>query len=361
MPKLAAIGTGAMGWAVRALMMGWDVVAYAVDPAARGFETARAQLPALYDVALPPEGQLSHAADLAEAVRDVALVIHSVDDVRFLYQIQKKTAQGTPVLSVMGELCLMEARKNSPAPEALLGFHHFGWLMPVAGLDASDEMFDRVRPMLSSMGVDLLRGVPCPLPHWAGAEDGPAVISVLRALKARKTGIGAFLAEHERQLAPPAPAELDPPPVTLARQVPPDWVDYNGHMNEARYLTAFSDATDRLLLWAGMDADCIASGHSVFTVETHICHLSEVDIGDFIEVRTRVVAGGGKRLHLWHELSRGDALAATAEQLLLHIDLTTRRVGPPRADIGAWLEAAQAAQADRPLPGGFGRFVGAPR
>ena len=32
---------------------------------------------------------------------------------------------------------------------------------------------------------------------------------------------------------------------TLRRAVPLDWTDYNGHMNEARYLQAFGDATDR--------------------------------------------------------------------------------------------------------------------
>ena len=96
----------------------------------------------------------------------------------------------------------------------------------------------------------------------------------MRALKARGIGPGAALAAHEAAIAPRAPVDLSQPPVTVARQVPPDWVDYNGHMNEARYLTAFSDGTDRLLLWAGMDAACIAAGHSVFTVETHIRHLS---------------------------------------------------------------------------------------
>ncbi|MBF9032592.1 carnitine 3-dehydrogenase, partial [Rhodobacterales bacterium HKCCE3408] len=195
----------------------------------------------------------------------------------------------------------------------------------------------------------------------ASGGDVAACVAAMRALKARRAGLGAAIAAHEATIAPSAPEDLSQPPVTLDRQVPPDWVDYNGHMNEARYLTAFSDATDRLLLWAGMDAACIAEGHSVFTVETHIRHLAEVDIGDRITVRTRVLDGAGKRLHVWHELFRGETLAATGEQLLLHVDLASRRVALPRADVGAWLGGAAEAQADLPVPEGLGRFVGEKR
>ena len=157
---------------------------------------------------------------------------------------------------------------------------------------------------------------------------------------------------------PNTPAPNTPePPVTLERLVPPEWVDYNGHMNEAHYLAVFSDATDQMLDWAGMDTDCVAQGFSVFTVETHIRHLGEVNIGGRVCVRTRVIDGGGKKLHLWHELRVGGQLCATGEQLLLHMDLTTRKSAPPRADVAAWLAAAKAAHAPLPLPEGLGRYV----
>ncbi len=158
-------------------------------------------------------------------------------------------------------------------------------------------------------------------------------------------------------LSAPDPS-LPDPPITLRREVPSNWVDYNGHMNEAHYLTVFSDATDQMLNWAGMDADCVAEGHSVFTVETHIRHLGEVDIGDRIEVRTRVLEGGEKKLHVWHELFAGDVLCATGEQLLLHMDMGSRRSARPRADVGAWLGAACSAHAGLARPEGLGRFVG---
>ena len=55
------------------------------------------------------------------------------------------------------------------------------------------------------------------------------------------------------------------PLCTVDRAVPLDWTDYNGHMNEARYLQAFSDASDRLMEIAGCDAAYVAAGGSFFT------------------------------------------------------------------------------------------------
>ena len=155
-----------------------------------------------------------------------------------------------------------------------------------------------------------------------------------------------------------APDPVEPePPVTLSRSVPQEWADYNNHMNEAFYLTAFSDAADQMLVWAGMFTDQKRHGGSVFTVETHIRHLAEVNIGDTIRVTTRVVQGGGMKLHLWHEMWVGDALCATAEQLLLHMDLRTRATAVPPAAVADWLDRAQTAHAPLPLPDGFGRHV----
>lgn len=177
-------------------------------------------------------------------------------------------------------------------------------------------------------------------------------------------GVVAALLPVARAFAKPAGALPAPdpsapkPPVTLDRVVPEAWSDYNGHMNEAFYLTAFSEATDQLLDWAGMDADCIAQGYSIFTVETHIRNLAEVNIGDRIVVTTRVIAGGDKKFHVWQELRVDGQLCATSEQLLLHMDLNTRRSAPPRADVAAWLGAAAAAHGGLPMPEGLGRSVG---
>ena len=68
-----------------------------------------------------------------------------------------------------------------------------------------------------------------------------------RACAASSTGAGETLLAWERGLlGGRADAEL-------RARVPADWVDYNGHVHESRYLQAFGDATDALLGTLGLD------------------------------------------------------------------------------------------------------------
>ena len=143
--------------------------------------------------------------------------------------------------------------------------------------------------------------------------------------------------------------------------VKPEWIDYNGHMTEAKYLQAFADATDRFMELIGCDAAYIASGGSFFTAETHIRHVDEVHAGAVIDIRTRVLLGAGKKMHLWHEMYEGDRLLATGEHFLLHVSLETRKPSDPSPKIAAALTRFAQAHAALPMPEGVGRFVGAPR
>jgi len=195
------------------------------------------------------------------------------------------------------------------------------------------------------------------------------LVAMMRALKAQDWGAGALMNTHERQLrhgtvlAARADEVADPrlPVLTVHRAVPLDWTDYNGHMNEARYLQAFGDATDRFMEMIGCDAAYIATGGSYFTAETHIRHLDEALAGDTIEITTRVLSGAGKKMHLWHEMRSGERLLATGEHFLLHVSLESRKPSPPSAEIEAALSRFATAQANLPRPHGAGRGVGAPR
>ncbi|MEL6296328.1 MAG: thioesterase family protein, partial [Pseudomonadota bacterium] len=192
------------------------------------------------------------------------------------------------------------------------------------------------------------------------------LVAMMRALKMENWGAGRVLNEQERKLRQGTilgarAAEISEPgqPIlTLRRAVPLDWTDYNGHMNEAKYLQAFGDATDRMMELIGCDAEYIATGGSYFTAETHIRHIDEVLAGALIEVRTQVLLGQGKKMHLWHEMREGDRLIATGEHFLLHVSLETRRPSEPSAEIMAALEGIAVAQSDLPMPDGAGRFVG---
>lgn len=195
------------------------------------------------------------------------------------------------------------------------------------------------------------------------------LVAMMRALKAQDWGAGALLNAHETTLRAGTDLALCADDIadagllvkTLHRAVPLDWTDYNGHMTESRYLDAFAQSTDRFMELIGCDAAYIASGGSYFTAETHIRHLGEVHAGDVIEVHTRVLAGGGKKMHLWHEMSLNGALVATGEHFLLHVSLETRKPSDAAPHIDAALQRFAQAQSATPMPEGAGRAIGAPR
>ena len=176
------------------------------------------------------------------------------------------------------------------------------------------------------------------------------LVAMMRALKRTGSGAGGVIAAHEKTLSVPD-AGPDGLPVTLEMQVPTSFVDYNGHMNEAPYLEVGARASDRLMEMIGADADYIAGGLSYFTAENHIRYLAEIDIGDSITVTTQALGGDGRKLHLLHRFwTGGETPAATMETLLLHVDLSSRRVVAPEgvvADRASALVAAHQAH-ERP-------------
>ncbi|MGJ8616048.1 MAG: carnitine 3-dehydrogenase [Sulfitobacter sp.] len=183
------------------------------------------------------------------------------------------------------------------------------------------------------------------------------LVGMMRALKKSKTGAGGVLVAHEALLADPKPGIL---PITVYRRVPQSWTDYNGHMNEAHYIEASAQATDRFMELIGCDADYIAGGNSYFTVENHVQFLDELNEGDLLTITTQLIEGQGKKLHLFHTLSNEAGTdCATVETMLLHVDLTTRRTSIPEADVLAKISSWQDRQEDLPLPQSLGRAIAA--
>jgi acyl-CoA thioesterase FadM len=119
-------------------------------------------------------------------------------------------------------------------------------------------------------------------------------------------------------------------PLDLYRtSVKPEWIDYNGHMNEAYYVLVFGFATDAFLDRIGMDNAYRDRTHtSLYTTEGHIAYLEEVPFGTNLAVATTLVAADAKRVHLFHDMRReGDgARLATYELVTLHVDQTGPRV-----------------------------------
>lgn len=182
------------------------------------------------------------------------------------------------------------------------------------------------------------------------------LVAILQGLRAQGAGAGETLATWERALmgrGAPGHAEADGEPLRLlAREVPPEWIDYNGHMHESRYLQLFGDATDALLSRLGIGSDQLESGSSFYTVETHLSHLGQLIAADRVAVLTQVLGSDDKRLHLFHALVRdGDeSPAATAEQMLVHVDTDAGRAAPMNGELRTRIETLAEAHAQLPRP-----------
>ena len=138
----------------------------------------------------------------------------------------------------------------------------------------------------------------------------------------------------------------------------PAWVDYNHHMTEAAYLTAFGWASDALFSYIGDDDAYRAAGHSFYTVETHIAYLREVAERAPLRITTRVLGLDRKRLHIYSEMFHftDDKLLATTEQMLVHVDMNAARSVAILPEVRAALEAILAAHSTLPPAERAGHF-----
>ena len=186
------------------------------------------------------------------------------------------------------------------------------------------------------------------------------LVAVLSGLRGQDYAAGAVVAAHERALKGRVAASGAAPLDTWAGAVLPDWIDYNGHMTEHRYLQCFGEATDALLARIGVDAAYLATKRSFYTVETHLMHRREAHAGDALRVATQVLSADDKRLHVFHRLLRpadGTELAS-AEQMLLHVDTAAERSVAIEGVVRDAMQALLRQHAGLGRPEAAGRSVG---
>ena len=191
------------------------------------------------------------------------------------------------------------------------------------------------------------------------------LVDFLKVLKDNQWGAGNSLKEFDASLSgsinklESSELNLSNPILTYITKVPKEWADYNGHMTEARYLECFSEATTEMMSIIGADEEYILNIGSYFTVETHIRHLDEVQIGESIKAKTQVIFGENKKLHLFHWLNHEDGkLLATAEHMLIHVDLKTRGASMPNDLVLKRMGLVYEAHKKLPKPEGINRAVG---
>ncbi len=141
-----------------------------------------------------------------------------------------------------------------------------------------------------------------------------------------------------------------------------EWTDYNDHMSESSYLLVFGDSSDAFFRYVGIDESYRAKGFSIYTVETHIRNLLEASSGDRLRCTLQVLGVDQKRIHVAHEMyrTRDDELVATAEQMLLHVDIESGRTATFPTEIQQRLDAIAEAHSGLRRPEWVGRTITMP-
>ena len=338
-------GSRAAEWATRFLASGLDVV---VDDSTLR-DAVAALWPSAQRLGLFPgadPGRLRVAQNADELAGAALIQVVEGDSPTAELVATEATARGCSPIHL---LPLVEI--DGPQAAELAAFYRSLGMEPVG-----PEVSAHERRQLGEGLVELTNG------------DPDALLAVMRALRATNTGAGRALAHHETmRFAARAqvwePGDVVAAPLALySTPVEPDWVDYNGHMTEAAYLTAAGWASDALFRYIGDDEAYRAAGHSFYTVETHIHYLLEVDVHEPIVFTTQLLGVDAKRVHLIHTMLHGDtgATLCTAEQMLVHVDMAAGRSVAILPGIAAALAAIAGAHAALPIPSQVGSVMRLP-
>ena len=174
----------------------------------------------------------------------------------------------------------------------------------------------------------------------------------------------ARLISGARQPAPlaPIPDFAESPLRTAPLTVPSGWIDYNGHMNVSYYTMAFDKAADQIydeVLLIGAD---YARNQRMgpYVIQQQIHYLGELLRGDEFCCAFRILDWDAKRLHTWSDLIRvsDGRVAASAEALVMNVDLELRRSAPYPDWAMARIDALGKAQRNLPRPALTGSRIG---
>ena len=218
----------------------------------------------------------------------------------------------------------------------------------------SDAQVDQQTPGLSIRELEALR------------DD--CLVEVMHGLRNRRFAAGKTLADFEQTLfdrgnRTSPDIDLSQPIKIHERVVPSEWVDYNGHTNDSRYMQITSEAGDRFMRLIGVDEPYLKSGRSYYTVESHLNFIAQSHAGDHLYVTVQLLSHDAKRLHIFTVVHRGDdeSIVAVAEHMMLHVDATAGKSSPASTEIQAKLADIAALHDGLPRPVQAGRSVGQPK
>lgn len=158
-------------------------------------------------------------------------------------------------------------------------------------------------------------------------------------------------------MSEPATALFEAP----LRKVESQWIDLNGHMNMAYYNLLFDEALDQLFNDIGLGWQYTQQGiGSCFTAEIHVTYLDELKEGDPVRIDYQILDWDSKRLHIFGRMYHGTEgyLAATSEQMCIHVDMKTRRASPMPASAQEKANLFASAHKNLPRPDQAGSVIG---
>lgn len=149
-------------------------------------------------------------------------------------------------------------------------------------------------------------------------------------------------------------------PVVYEGAVLDEWIDYNGHMNDACYVRVFSDSIDGLMDCLGIDAAFRSRERvSIYTLQTVVHYLNELKAGEAIVVTAGVLEYDSKKMRVF--LTMWDPARthrfATMEALLLHVNMVARRSCAFRAATLGAIDALHSARNEEPWPASAGQGI----
>ncbi len=145
--------------------------------------------------------------------------------------------------------------------------------------------------------------------------------------------------------------------------VRPEWIDFNGHLNMAYYNVLFDEGIDEVYRLIGFGADYARTrGMTTYVADFRVRYLRELHEGDRVRCSVQLLDHDAKRFHSFQQLWHEDGwVAATAEALVLHVDMSGPRVAPMPADIAARVAALQKVHDTLPIPEAVGLPMGIQR
>lgn len=111
--------------------------------------------------------------------------------------------------------------------------------------------------------------------------------------------------------------------------VPCEWLDYNGHMNEAYYITTASQGFEFLMQYIGMDRLFVHQNATYFTLENHNTYMRECKAGDVLTSAGHLLDFDEKCIHMYYDVYKGDLqdnnIVFSMEQIKLLVDAKTHK------------------------------------